>query len=816
MCFIVWLSSYFSGLTEFTWLVGSDNCQTLIVDLHRSCSNCSYDLCLSCCREIRDGVLPGGAEEITEEYIDKGTPYTHAKELKPSKSLAKSSMRAKKAKPSKGQARLLKRATNEWKIVDTGSISCASCRSGILELKYILPDNWVSELVNRAEQISKQSIIFDDPATRTQQRSCFNSVTDVGIDSSKLRRSVSQKGKNSNCLYCPEAKEIQHGDMENFQKHWVKGEPVIVRNVQELTSGLSWEPNVMCRALREKTTSRLMKGSEHLVAKAVDCMDLCKSYVLGMMLLLGLFMTQVEVKITEFFKGYSEGHMHPNVWPKMLKLKNCPPSNLFEELLPRHYADFIVSLPYREYTNPRFGCLNLAADKPYLGPKTYIAYGHAEELGRGDSVTKLHYDMSDVVGTSCILTITDFLILFHCHQVNVLFHIQEVPLYETQLENINLLKKRHMAQDKKENEQYHNVDCNGLTTETCIHEPVESLVASTGEEENKSMEMRNEFMGGRKRKRGDGYHRGSTQRKSDNDVGRKSGKHATANNQKESQYMGKAGKDEEFDDSPKKKERNVASSDDSTMNSAGGALWDIFRREDVSKLQEYLRKHHREFRHLSCSRVEQVTHPIHDQSFYLTSEHKRKLKEEYGVEPWSFVRELGDAVFVPAGCPHQVRNLKSCLKVAIDFVSPESIRECMRLAEELRFLPRKHIAKEDKLEVKKMILSAGDRALNHLGCHFKVPNGKHSSNCAGKLSPKQPRKGKASVNPKAEPSKEDVHAAMVELLKEVDFETTTFNDICQQLGNHFGVDLMCKKDGGDGHHPRCVDRYYGKRRGRGS
>ena len=27
---------------------------------------------------------------------------------------------------------------------------------------------------------------------------------------------------------------------------------------------------------------------------------------------------------------------------------------------------------------------------------------------------------------------------------------------------------------------------------------------------------------------------------------------------------------------------------------------------------------------------EQVIHPIHDQSFYLTAEHKRKLKKEYG------------------------------------------------------------------------------------------------------------------------------------------------------------------------------------------
>lgn len=77
--------------------------------------------------------------------------------------------------------------------------------------------------------------------------------------------------------------------------------------------------------------------------------------------------------------------------------------------------------------------------------------------------------------------------------------------------------------------------------------------------------------------------------------------------------------------------------------------------------------------------------PIHDQTFYLTIEHKNQLKAEYGwsfyvfvllgipsklfffllilayylgVEPWTFVQKQGDAVFIPAGCPHQVRNLK--------------------------------------------------------------------------------------------------------------------------------------------------------------
>lgn len=29
-----------------------------------------------------------------------------------------------------------------------------------------------------------------------------------------------------------------------------------------------------------------------------------------------------------------------------------------------------------------------------------------------------------------------------------------------------------------------------------------------------------------------------------------------------------------------------------------------------------------------------------------------------GIEPWTFEQKLGEAVLIPAGCPHQVRNLK--------------------------------------------------------------------------------------------------------------------------------------------------------------
>ncbi|KAF6134904.1 hypothetical protein GIB67_002305, partial [Kingdonia uniflora] len=58
-----------------------------------------------------------------------------------------------------------------------------------------------------------------------------------------------------------------------------------------------------------------------------------------------------------------------------------------------------------------------------------------------------------------------------------------------------------------------------------------------------------------------------------------------------------------------------------------------------------------------------VSHPIHDQTFYLSSDHKKKLKE-FGVELWTFAQKLSEAVFIPAGCPHQVRNLMVFLGLA--------------------------------------------------------------------------------------------------------------------------------------------------------
>ncbi|KAL0974001.1 hypothetical protein UPYG_G00214130 [Umbra pygmaea] len=144
-----------------------------------------------------------------------------------------------------------------------------------------------------------------------------------------------------------------------------------------------------------------------------------------------------------------------------------------------------------------------------------------------------------------------------------------------------------------------------------------------------------------------------------------------------------------------------------------GALWHIYSARDAEKIRELLRKVGEE-----QGQENPPDHdPIHDQSWYLDGVLRRRLYEEYGVQGWAIVQFLGDAVFIPAGAPHQVHNLYSCIKVAEDFVSPEHVRHCFRLTQEFRHLSTTHSNHEDKLQVKNIIYHAVKDAVGTLRAH---------------------------------------------------------------------------------------------------
>ncbi|OEL14767.1 Lysine-specific demethylase JMJ25, partial [Dichanthelium oligosanthes] len=303
--------------------------------------------------------------------------------------------------------------------------------------------------------------------------------------------------------------------LKHFQKHWMRGEPVVAQDVLNKMSELSWQPQKMWSARHGNS-----RRSKLNCVKAIDCLDLCK----------------VKMHKNEFFEGYYKGRRHPNQWP-LPNLKDWPSSAHFEDLLPSHGKKYIKSSPFQPYTNPKSGFFNISAFLPHgtnkvdLGPKAHISYGFAQELDRGDSITKLHCEISDAASEmiktflALILQIHLFFLLYQqfiylllINQIliNVLVHTTKVPPSNKHQENAVVeLKRKHRAQDRKE--------------------------------------LANSY--------GDG------------------------------------GGDDYTQDKPSP----------IYMEDEAGALWDIFRREDVPKLKHYLIQHSKEFRHTYCFPVKRVS-----------------------------------------------------------------------------------------------------------------------------------------------------------------------------------------------------------------
>lgn len=141
-----------------------------------------------------------------------------------------------------------------------------------------------------------------------------------------------------------------------------------------------------------------------------------------------------------------------------------------------------------------------------------------------------------------------------------------------------------------------------------------------------------------------------------------------------------------------------------------GALWHVFKPSDAPKMRVFLNKVSEE-RNIS---PDKRTDPIHDQTWYLDQTLLDRLYEEQGVKPYAILQCMGDALVIPAGAPHQVKNLQNCIKVANDFVSPENVEYCLQLTNEFRSLPETHMNQEDKLQIKNILYHSVKQCLQYI------------------------------------------------------------------------------------------------------
>ena len=140
-----------------------------------------------------------------------------------------------------------------------------------------------------------------------------------------------------------------------------------------------------------------------------------------------------------------------------------------------------------------------------------------------------------------------------------------------------------------------------------------------------------------------------------------------------------------------------------------GAVWHIFSQAEsralpaaVAKLVGPSGK-----RPAAVQRVgAEVGSMLFDGSIYLDDELLELLAQQAGLVPFVVVQAVGDAVVVPAGCAHQVRNLRSSIKVAADFVAPEHVEQCLWLTSQIRDLPAHHHRHVDVLAVRTILFHA--------------------------------------------------------------------------------------------------------------
>ncbi|KAF7983371.1 hypothetical protein HWV62_22363 [Athelia sp. TMB] len=107
----------------------------------------------------------------------------------------------------------------------------------------------------------------------------------------------------------------------------------------------------------------------------------------------------------------------------------------------------------------------------------------------------------------------------------------------------------------------------------------------------------------------------------------------------------------------------------------GFAIWHIFPSDSVHTLRQFL---------VDATAYDGIGDIIHSQTVCVTPAMLDILASVHNIRPYVIKQSPGEAVFIPAGCPHQVSNACDAIKIALDFLDVESLNRTVQLAHEFR------------------------------------------------------------------------------------------------------------------------------------
>lgn len=243
----------------------SNHCKIPVLDLHRSCASCSYSLCLSCCEELSQGRSSGEINSSLLKLPDKMKACVDSEgHTSDEKEISSGNLTATLILPEQTNC-------NDIENASCPPTELGGCGKGQLDLRRVFPSSWIKEMEVKAEEIVCS---YDVPETLDKSSSCSLCFdTDLDTNRSKqLQKAAVREDSSDNCLFCPTVLDISGDNFEHFQKHWGKGHPIVVRDVFQSTSNLSWNPLFMFCTYLEQSITRYGNDKDLLES----CLDWCE------------------------------------------------------------------------------------------------------------------------------------------------------------------------------------------------------------------------------------------------------------------------------------------------------------------------------------------------------------------------------------------------------------------------------------------------------------------------------------------------------------------------------------------------------------